>query len=49
MLLNKMAKISHSGKPPKTEEAQRLVTWVMTTVGVHLNCIYVTEGTVDFF
>lgn len=41
-----MAKTSHPGKLPQTEEAQR----VATMVGLDLNCTYVTtEGTVNFF
>lgn len=50
MLLNKMAKTSHSGKLPQTEEAQKLVTWMMTTLRVHFNGTYVTTvGTGLFF
>lgn len=50
MLLNEIAKTSHSGKMPQTQDALRLATWVMTTAGVHLNRIYVTtDDTVDFF
>lgn len=49
-LLSKLAKTYCFGKLSQTAAAQRLVTWMMMIVGVHLNCVYVTpEGIGDLF